>query len=255
MKTVRLSVPLIAVLLLSVLTPPAPALADPAGTPITCGMVVQQDAQLYLARNLSCRTDFGVRVSQEQSEPGPVPHVQIDLRGHTLSGPGTGIGIANFGYPGASYLTVRNGHVKGWRIGVAGDTEVRAGNLTLVDNQYGFFCNGYCYLDRSYLSRNSVAGFENGGESNSQVTRTTFVKNAIGAETGYIYPLTISDSVFLGNGVGAQATRARVTVSRSVFVKNRVGVLVTDDEVGTSCAELSGNLFVRNGTNVVGTRC
>ena len=50
-----------------------------------------------------------------------------------------------------------------------------------------------------------MAGFENGGESNSQVTRSTFVKNAIGAETGYIYPLTISDSVFLSNDVGVQA--------------------------------------------------
>ena len=158
MKTVRHAfVPLIAVLAFSVLTPPVPADAAPPGVPITCGMVVQQDAQLYLARNLSCTTDFGVRVSQEQSEPGPVPHVQIDLRGHTLSGPGTGIAIANFGYPGASYLQVRNGHVKGWRIGVAGDTEVRARNVAFVNNRVRLL------LQRLLLSRPLLLQWELGG--------------------------------------------------------------------------------------------
>jgi len=255
MKKIRNAVVLfLAVILLSVLTPPVAAEAT-AGRPITCGMVVQEDAHLYLARDLSCTTAFGVRVSQEQSEPGPVPNVQIDLRGHTLTGPGTGIGIANFGYPGAAYTQVRNGRVKGWRIGVGGDTEVRVRNVALVNNEYGFFCNGNCYLDRSYVSGNSVAGLENGGESNTLVSRTTFVKNRIGAETGYIYPLAISDSVFLKNDVGVQATLGSVTVSHSLFVKNRVGVLVTDDGVGTSCATLSRNIFVRNGTNLDGTRC
>jgi hypothetical protein len=46
-----------------------------------------------------------------------------------------------------------------------------------------------------------------------------------------------------------------VTVSHSLFVKNRVGVLVTDDGVGTSCAALSSNISVRNGTNLDGNRC
>lgn len=256
MKSFRHAViPLIAVLFFSVLAPLAPARAAPAGVPITCGMVVNDDAQLYLARDLHCLTTFGVLVTQVQGEPSPAPDVQIDLRGHTLSGPGSGGGIINIGYPGTATTQVHDGRLRGWGSAVGGDTEIRVRNVALVENDYGFSCNGNCYLDRSYVSRNSEAGLDLRAEANAVVTRTTFVGNKVGAQTGYIYPLNISDSVFLKNDIAAQALAGQVTVTRSIFVKNRIGVLVTDDGVGSSCATLSRNIFIKNRTNVIATRC
>ena len=69
---------LIAVLLFSVLTSPAAAVAVPAGEPIRCGMVVQEDAQLHLASDVHCAAS-GVRIEQG---PNTIRTIQIDLRGH-----------------------------------------------------------------------------------------------------------------------------------------------------------------------------
>jgi hypothetical protein len=223
--------------------------------PITCGMVLMEDAHLYLANDLSC-PDFGVRITQEESGPGPVPHVVVDLRKHTLTGPGHSHGITAFGFPGSATVQVRNGRLTGWEIAVAGDTDTRIRNVALVGNQTGFFCNGNCYLDRSYFGRNSIAGLTVGGEGGAIVTRSTFVNNPIGARVRYIWSLDISDSVFLNNKVGVEGDDARVTVSRSVFARNGVGVLVTAPVTDAyPCAALSGDFFLRNGYNLVGPRC
>ena len=72
------------------------------------------------------------------------------------------------------------------------------------------------------------------------------------------YPsLTVSDSLFLANDVGAQADVAQVRMSHSLLVKNRVGVLVTGWDTpwpGDTypCAGLTTVRFVRNGTNLDG---
>src|SRR5215207_8215231 len=57
--------------------------------PITCGMVVEQDAYLYLQDDLTCATQFGISVTRVDE----APQVTIDLRGHTLRGPGSGYAI------------------------------------------------------------------------------------------------------------------------------------------------------------------
>ena len=76
-----------ATLLLGLLAPPVEA-AVPR-IPITCGMVVIQDAYLYLEKDLDCSTSVGVAVRYDH-EHGVIPQVTVDLRGHTLRGPGDG---------------------------------------------------------------------------------------------------------------------------------------------------------------------
>jgi hypothetical protein len=268
MKTIRNAViPLIAVLLFSILTPPASAEAAPAGVPITCGMRVQDDARLYLAEDLQCPT-YGVLLEQHRTK---VPTIDIDLRGHTLRGPGlpfTGYGITGFNpdtYPGPvdAHVQVRNGRLANWNVAISSGTDFRVRNVAFVDNRVGFQCFGSCHLDRSYLTGNYRAGLEVVGDyggAHAVVTRTLFVKNVVGAlvnsrDAG----LTISTSVFLRNEVGTQAA-SRVTVSRSLFVKNGIGLLVLAG--GTpgpgdipTCAALNKVKFVGNVTNIDGPRC
>ena len=267
MKTFRHAVvPLIAVLSFSALAPPSSADAAPAGHPITCGMVVQDDAQLYLARDLYC-PDFGVRLEQH---PSIIPTIKIDLRGHTLRGPGSGYGISGFtpgvtsNFPVEAQVEVRNGRLNGWEVALSSGTELRARDIVLVNNETGFLCFGSCYLDRSHVSRSSEAGLVmigDGGGGGAVVTRTSFVKNQIGAQIVGGYPsMTISDSLFLANDVGAQADAAQVRMSHTLIVKNRVGVLVTGWDTpwpGDTypCAGLTNVRFVWNGTNLDGPPC
>lgn len=265
MKTFRsVALPLITVLFLTVLTPPGSAVAAVAGTPITCGMVLHQDAKLYLARNLTCPT-FGVVVEHDPDDP-VVPTLEVDLRGHTLRGPGTGVGItAGSGWDGIT-AQVRNGRLEGWGTALTGGSGAQGGsiqirNVVFTHNEVGLECSGVCYLDRSYITRSSRAGVDVIRESSAVVTRTVFARNKIGAQMGTPYTFRASDSAFLGNDVGVQANYAQVTVSRSLFVKNRIGVLVTGyvpdwpDGDLLPCAALTKVRFVRNGTNLDGPRC
>ena len=233
--------------------PATPAQAAVPRTAVKCGMVVMQDANLYLPKDLYCR-DFGVSVLFNNAEGGPTPHVIVDLNGHTLYGSGRGRGVTAFAYPGPAYLQVLNGRVENFEIGVGGDNDTRISNVKLVGNHTGFFCNGGCWTDQSYFKNNSVVGMGVGAEAYASVKHSTFSGNKEGAFVSGINSLDIQRSTFYNNQVAVHATEARVAVSYSTFGKNGTGVLVTN-ETGEGCADLHKNKFSGNGKNVVGPTC
>jgi hypothetical protein len=253
MRIVKSAVSILAgLVLLTVLAPPAHAAAP--GIPITCGMVVRQDAVLYLARDLYC-PDFGVSIQQDHSGDVPPPHVRIDLRGHTLSGPGTGNGITAYtGGTDATFVQVVNGRLKNWGVAVGGDYDFRTRNVALVGNEYGFFCSGACVADRTYFKDND-RGFHSGGEASGTVIRSTFVRNRVGASVLFIWGLSVDRSRFIKNDVGVLADDAQVTVSRSLFLRNRTAVKVLTHGNDGPCADLTRNVFVRNGVRLDGPLC
>ena len=241
--------------LLAMVAPPAEA-ATP-GIPLTCGMVINRDTEVSLPRDLYC-PDFAVRVEQDHSGEVPPPQVRIDLRGHTRRGNGTGRGITAFsGGLGITSVDVVNRRLKNWDIAVGGDYEFRTRNLTLVGNRIGYFCGGFgCAADRTYFEGNSAIGFHVGGDAGGTVTRSTFVRNKVGAAVGFIWSLNIDRSTFLANDVGVLASGARVSVARSLFVKNKTAIRVVS-EVGDDypCANLSKVVFVKNTVRLDGPRC
>ena len=245
---------ILASLVLVTVTAPS-AQADVPPIPLTCGMVIKQDAKVYLAKDLRCPT-FGVRVQSDFSGEVPGPTVVIDLRGHTLRGPGTGEGITAFsGGQGITFVTVTNGRLKNWDIAVGGDWDFRTRNVALVNNRIGFYCSSICVADRTHFKGNTGIGFNAGADASSTVTRSTFVRNAVGAAVSFIWTLRIDNSVFRKNDVGVLADNARVTVSKSLFVRNRTAVKVLTGDLEEPCATLQQVVFVRNTVNLDGERC
>ena len=244
----------VGLLLVGVFAPPATA--DTPRVRLVCGMVISQDASIYLAHDLTC-PDFGVRVEQDHSGEIPPPNVRIDLRGHTLRGPGTGYGIAAFsGGLDVTHVAVVNGRLENWDSAVGGDYEFRTRNVALVRNRIGFACGGFgCAADRTRFQGNTDAGFFVYADAAGTVTRSTFVRNAVGARVQYISGLTIDHSTFSRNDVGVLADDAQVTVSRSLFVRNATAVKVIPYDDERPCARLERDRFIRNGVNLDGPRC
>lgn len=253
MRVFRTAVVILASLvLLTSLAPPAQAAVPKI--PITCGMVVQRDAVVYLAKDLYC-PEFGVLV--QDVEELPTAHVVADLRGHTLRGPGTGYGITAFnGDAGGAVLKVINGRLENWDLAVGGDHDTSTRNLSLVRNRIGFFCNGSCEADRTTFEGNKGTGFYQGEANGGVITRSIFVRNKVGASSNFIWPLSISSSAFLKNDVGVLGVAARVWVAKSLFVKNRTAIRIVNDNGDEGlCATLSRVVFVKNKVQLDGLRC
>lgn len=256
MRALRIAVSVLSSLvLLTVVAPPSQA--SPRGIPLTCGMVITQDANVYLPHNLTC-PDFAVRVEQDHSGDVPPPRVRIDLRGHTLRGPGTTAdGIVAFsGGTDVTHVEVVNGRLTNWRMAVGGDYEFRTTNVSLMGNFIGFACGGYfCSADRTLFKGNAFGGFIVYADASGKVTRSTFVGNALGARVIFLSGLTIERSLFTRNDTGVMADNARVAVSRSLFVRNATAVKVINYDDDRPCADLQRDRFIRNGTNLDGPRC
>lgn len=240
---------LFSLVLLTVVAPPAQAAVR--RIPITCGMVVTQDAVLYLTRNLTC-PGTGVRVTDQGSRP----HVVVDLRGHTLRGPGTEVMNTAGVYAGpwefeTTTVEVINGRLENWWVAVSGGWETRARNVALVRNWLGFTCHHKCLAATTSIARNAHFGPAKGDRGISSVTRSTFVDNSIGSYSPF--GLTISGSRFFGNDLGVNAPHIRVT--RSLFMKNDTAIEVYAYEDESACADLHKVIFVRNKLSLVGERC
>lgn len=243
---------LASVVLLTVLAPPAQAV-DPH-IPLTCGLVVKQDAVVDLAANLTC-PDFGVQVVQDLANSGPVPHVVVNLHGHTLRGSGVAIGISANNAGGSDFIKVINGRLKNWDIAISGDWDTRTRNVALVGNRLGWLCSGICVADRTWFTRNTDTGFFVGGEGSGTATHSIFVRNAIGTSVLFPWSLSVDHSVFLRNGVGVLDGGVRVPISKSLFVKNKTAIRVEADPGSGACAALSKVVFFRNGVRVDGPVC
>jgi len=255
MRVIKTAFSLICGVVLLVTSAP-PAEAATTRVPLTCGMVVNRDADIYLPRDLYC-PDFAVRVEQEHSDDVPPPHVRVDLRGHTLRGPGTGNGITAFseGF-GITFVQVMNGRLKNWGIAVGGDYNFRTSNVALVGNRIGLVCAGSdCVADRTHFQGNSL-GLSVSADAGGAATRSTFVDNKVGASVSWIWSLNIDSSTFLSNDIGVLASNARVSVAKSLFIKNKTAIQVTNESDNPfGCAQLNRVVFVKNKVRVDGPTC
>ncbi|MGV8908281.1 MAG: hypothetical protein ACOH1Y_04805 [Propionicimonas sp.] len=243
---------LASVVLLTVLAPPAQAAVPKI--PLTCGLVVKQDALVVLKKDLTCPA-FGVQVVQDLANSGSVPHVTVDLRGHTLRGSGMAIGI-NANNPGGSdFINVVNGRLENWDNALSGDWDTRTRNVSLVGNRLGWLCSGICVADRTRFTDNTDTGFFVGGEASGTVTHSIFVRNAVGASVLFPWTLSVDRSLFVRNRVGVLDGGVRVPISKSLFVKNTTAIRVEADPGSGACAALSKVVFIRNGVRVDGPVC
>jgi len=232
-----------------------PAEAATPETPITCGMVVEADASLYLADDLSCATPVGVRIQQDNSGDAGAPTVTVDLRGHTLRGPGAGTGISTYDYPNVIRATVTNGRVESWDVGISGGGDTTLEEMKLVDNRVGFSCWEGCRIDQTTFKANQT-GFDISAETGGVITRSTFTRNEVGARVaGITSSLSVEHSRFSKNGTGLLVSQARAASSFDRFAKNAVAIRVEVDDNDFGCLSSVGDRFVKNGTDVLGPVC
>ena len=185
-----------------------------------------------------------------------IPQVTVDLRGHTLRGPGEGLGVTAGNYPGGyARLSVLNGKIENWLVGVGGDYETRATNLRLVGNRYGFYCSGNCTADRIAFKGSSAIGIYT-VEGYAVVTRSTFSGNQTGAKVYDLSGLVIQRSKFVNNDVGVFSVAGReLKVSFSAFRRNGTAILVDNGLNGEGCADLYRVKYKHNDRDLVGPTC
>ncbi len=198
----------------------APAEAD--GPPPACGSTVL--ASTTLRSDLTCPA------------PGPAltlaAGVDLNLGGHTLRGPGSGLGIA---IPVAGDITIRNGTIAGWGQGVqtvgtddggaSGVVTVR--NVTFDGNTDGLDASGD--IPAGHYGKQHV------------VTRSTFSHNARGILAGWFTHVDVSRTSFAGNGTALVVDSSDVTVDDSRIEQNTNGVTVIEGTVQLRRTDLLQN--------------
>jgi hypothetical protein len=186
------------------------------GTAIaSCGQVVTQDA--FLATSLSCAGSDGVVVGADG--------ITIDLKGFTLRGNRTS-GRHGINDSGFSRLTVKNGVVRNFDIGVAAyngaDQTSISGLLASGNASDGIFVAGAsATIKSSTSSGNAGSGIDVGG---------------VGVK--------IQSSAAVGNGiVGIQVNGDSTSVTSSIASGNRsLGIEVVGDFAVIRSTTASGNV-------------
>lgn len=177
---------------------PAHALADPVPG---CGAVLTTDS--VLTADLTCPAGAG---GLELAEG-----VTLDLGGHTLRGPGSGIGVKVQVLGDAG---VRNGTIAGWGTGIRNDAPefeidgvVTIADVTFTENGTGVDPSG----------RWGASG------KTYEVSDSTFTANSegIGAFYGYAH---VVRSVFTGNASAVSLITAGVFVEDSRIENNSTGL-------------------------------
>lgn len=182
-----------------------PGVAHAAPPPVECGAVLTVDT--VLRHDLTCPGD-GLRL-----EPG----VTLDLRGHTVRGSGTGVGIL---VSSVGEIGIRNGTLTGWATAVS--------TLLIDDDNLD---TGPLTIDRVRF-RDNATGVDASGEAKSgastkptTITRSEFVGHTQRAISGtWFADVTVDRSTFTDNKEGIENGDGEVTVTRSRFVRNRVAV-------------------------------
>lgn len=233
-----------------------PAQAAPAPVPVTCGMVVTESTDLYLANNLYCPSTDGVTILNPSAEdPDDAITVHVDLRGHTLRGTRSHQGVTGAtNYPYRVTLVTTNGRVEGWQTGIVSSTTVA--HVKMVDNIYGLVCEGSCSVAESYFNRNQEAGMLVSGETGARVTTSTFSSNGIGAYAdGFASGLTVNRSVFARNATGVTLDLASYHSDLNSYRGNAVAIRVLQSDAPAGCFTSTRDLYVDNGAKVVGVIC
>ena len=127
--------------------------------------------------------------------------------------------------------------------------------MALVGNRVGFLCNGICVADRTTFTHSAGTGFFIGGEASGTVTRSSLVRNAVGASVLFGWSLSIERSVFLRNKVGVLDGGSAVPISKSLFVKNQTAIRVDTEPDAAACVDLHEVVFAKNGVKVDGPVC
>lgn len=191
---------------LAIVAAMAAAVAVPAGTagaataPVRCGDTIT--TSVVLTTNLTCPGN-GLVVGADG--------LTIDLDGHRLTGSGVGVGIET-----ASDVTVINGTIRRFDVGINSWTDVQLRGVKIAQNRVGWTSRG------------------GGGE----VSGATFVSNGAGLIAG-AGPVTVTGSTFRANGTGASCGDADLVVTGSRFADNQTGI------DGSVCGtRIEGSTFV-----------
>jgi len=195
---------------------PTPASAH---RPPTCGSTLTVDT--VLRADLVCDGP-GLRLA---------PGVSLNLKGHTLRGKGTGVGLS---VASAGDATVKNGTLTGWdtALGVHAATDQGHGRLRIEkvsfrDNDEGlrgsldWFHSKDVTITKSTFTGNRVFALVSSFSGGFDVSRTTFMGNGVGVAGGLT---ALTDSHFIRNDVAVSADESHMTILRSTFIDNRVGV-------------------------------
>lgn len=204
------------------------ALPTSAATPLTCGTVVT--TSVSLTTDLSCPSGDGLVAGAD--------NIVIDLKGHTLTGPGPvpgGAGVRVFGHSG---VEVRNGSITGFGNGVTLDTASgnRVWNLTLTTNWRGIEVANAAFnvveknrISGSALDAVRLAGY---GSTDNVMRQNTATGNVFGLAVadGAMRTLVAQNSVSGSRdwGIAVFSDPMNTTVSQNVVSGSAVdGILVT----------------------------
>ena len=196
--------------------------ATPAhAAPLVCGSTVTVSSSL--TTDLTCT--------------GPAPAltlgagVTLNLKGHTVSGPGTGVAIL---VPQDGDVVIRNGTLTGWGAGV--DTggpvdEPRSGTVavdrvTVTDSGTGVDASGELPFS--------------GGKATT-VTRSHFERVGTGVNASWFADVWVSASTFTDSTMGLRVDTSVADVSGSRFAGNGTAIAATEGEVHVHGSTLADN--------------
>lgn len=201
-----------------------PSVAAAAPPPPACGATLTVDT--VLRRDLTCAGD-GLVLG---------PDVTLDLRGHTLRGPGAGVGLL---VSSEGEVEVRNGTLTGWgtAVDVLGVEGADVGPLT---------------VDRVRL-RGNATGVDASGERRTgrfrkptTITRSSVVGHAaVGVDGRWFAEVVVDRTAFADNAVGLWS-EGGATIARSRFDRNARAVIGTEASV-----RVDGSTFQSNPQAVV----
>ncbi|MFL5921703.1 MAG: right-handed parallel beta-helix repeat-containing protein [Gaiellaceae bacterium] len=222
--------------------------ATAGATSPQCGDLIT--TSVVLTEDLVC---LGNGLEIDPSLGASSGEVTIDLNGHTIRGSGTGTGIdAHFSTSFASTLTISNGTIRGFQLGVAlheGEAPIDVTNLVIRDNDTGvlFTDFGGVLLANSTIANNRGIGVDvaaldtdfemvndqvrdNGGtgirafEDSVPRLQDSFIAHNGGDGAAFeSSPAIISGNTFLGNsGTGLRLTERAPGAAAGYFVAANV---------------------------------
>lgn len=247
---------------------PAAGAAPPRATVVPCGSELTRSVRL--AADLVCDGGVALRLAADG--------IEVNLNGHRVVGPGSGLGI----FVGAEGVTVRNGTIAGWGIGVTtqdgnyddgvppeftgtlrdvrvegSDTGVEVhdgGRLTVRDsvlrsNHRGAVAvfGGEIRIESSTLERNTDGAFSFTIAADGLVVRDSLIRgnSRAGISCSQDGAYDVDGSTFQRNGTGLDVFECNGQVTNSAFVWNRrhvAGYLVPRDRIDLVC-----NSYTRDG--------
>jgi Right handed beta helix region len=204
----------------------------------SCGQAIQ--TSVFLTKDLDCAWTGMFIVA---------PGITIDLKGHVLKGDGVAghIGIADFG--GYDHLTIKNGVIRNFDIGVLGQNDAHNMTITNVvtsgNKQQGIFITG----DSASITSSTASG--NGGPGISVLGRAASIKSSTvsgNVQSGIFVSGNDSISITSSSAVGNGAYGVRVSANANVSVKSTSamgnalnGFYLEGDETSVSASTASGN--------------